>query len=85
MNGTPQTIAELNDLPVKTANGSTLYMRDVAHIRDGFAPQTNIVRQDGNRGALMSIYKNGNASTLADCGWDQEHCAGRQPKRCRRN
>src|SRR6202041_84419 len=64
MNGTPQTIAELNDLPVKTANGSTLYMRDVAHIRDGFAPQTNIVRQDGNRGALMSIYKNGTASTL---------------------
>ncbi len=64
MNGTPQTIAELNDLPVKTVNGSTLYMRDVAHIRDGFSPQTNIVRQDGNRGALMSIYKNGNASTL---------------------
>ncbi|MGC1370817.1 MAG: efflux RND transporter permease subunit, partial [Candidatus Sulfotelmatobacter sp.] len=64
MNGTPGTIAELNDLPVKTVNGSTLYMRDVAHIRDGFAPQTNIVRQDGNRGALMSIYKNGNASTL---------------------
>ena len=64
MNGTPNTIAGLNDLPVKTVNGSTLYMRDVAHIRDGFAPQTNIVRQDGNRGALMSIYKNGNASTL---------------------
>jgi CzcA family heavy metal efflux pump len=64
LNGTPETIPELNDLPVKTANGSTLYMRDVAHIRDGFSPQTNIVRQDGNRGALMSIYKNGNASTL---------------------
>jgi len=64
MNGTPETIAELNDLPVKTTNGSTLYMRDVAHIRDGFAPQTNIVRQDGNRGALMAIYKNGTASTL---------------------
>jgi CzcA family heavy metal efflux pump len=64
MNGTPETMAELNDLPVKTSNGSTLYMRDVAHIRDGFSPQTNIVRQDGNRGALMSIYKNGNASTL---------------------
>src|SRR6266853_6417147 len=64
MNGTPQTIAELNDLPVKTSNRSTLYMRDVAHIRDGFAPQTNIVRQDGNCGALMSMYKNGNASTL---------------------
>jgi CzcA family heavy metal efflux pump len=64
MNGTPGTIAELNDLPVKTLNGATLYMRDVAHIRDGFSPQTNIVRQDGNRGALMSIYKIGNASTL---------------------
>src|SRR5579871_209494 len=64
MNGTPKTISELNDLPVKTVNGATLYMRDVAHIRDGFAPQTNIVRQDGNRGALMSIYKNGKASTL---------------------
>ncbi|HET9407589.1 MAG TPA: efflux RND transporter permease subunit [Candidatus Sulfotelmatobacter sp.] len=64
MNGTPRTIEELNELPVKTTNGSTLYMRDVAHIRDGFAPQTNIVRQDGNRGALMSIYKNGKASTL---------------------
>jgi CzcA family heavy metal efflux pump len=64
INGTPETIAELNDLPVKTTNGSTLYMRDVAHIRDGFAPQTNIVRQDGNRGALMSMYKNGKASTL---------------------
>jgi CzcA family heavy metal efflux pump len=64
MNGTPETISELNDLPVKTVNGATLYMRDVAHIRDGFSPQTNIVRQDGNRGALMSMYKNGNASTL---------------------
>jgi CzcA family heavy metal efflux pump len=64
MNGTPQTIPELNDLPIKTVNGSTLYMRDVAHIRDGFAPQTNIVRQDGNRGALMSMYKIGGASTL---------------------
>jgi len=68
MNGTPQTIAELNDLPVKTANGSTLYLRDVAHVRDGFAPQTNIVRQDGVRGALMSIYKNGKASTLQIVG-----------------
>src|SRR5579859_2536657 len=64
MNGNPQTIAELNDLPVKTVNGSTIYMRDVAHIRDGFAPQTNIVRQDGNRGALMSMLKVGSASTI---------------------
>ncbi len=64
MNGTPQTIAELNDLPVKTTNGATIYMRDVAHIRDGFSPQTNIVRQDGARGALMSIFKTGKSSTL---------------------
>jgi len=63
MNGTPATIAGLNDMPVKTLNGSTLYMRDVAHIRDGFATQTNIVRQDGIRGVLMSMYKLG-GSTL---------------------
>jgi CzcA family heavy metal efflux pump len=64
MNGTPQTIAELNDLPVKTSNSSTLYLRDVAHVRDGFAAQTNIVRQDGVRGVLMSIFKLGGSSTL---------------------
>jgi CzcA family heavy metal efflux pump len=64
MNGTPQTIADLNNLPVKTTNGSTLYLRDVAHVRDGFSPQTNIVRQDGERGVLMSMYKLGGSSTL---------------------
>jgi len=64
MNGNPQTIAQLNDLPVKTSNSSTLYLRDVAHVRDGFAPQTNIVRQDGVRGVLMSIFKLGGSSTL---------------------
>ncbi|MGA7630620.1 MAG: efflux RND transporter permease subunit [Terriglobales bacterium] len=63
MNGDPQTIAELNDLPVKTTHSSTLYLRDVAHVRDGFIPQTNIVRQDGTRGVLMSMYKVG-GSTL---------------------
>jgi CzcA family heavy metal efflux pump len=62
--GAPRTIEELNSLPIKTVNGSTIYMRDVAHIRDGFAPQTNIVRMDGQRGALMSMLKVGNASTL---------------------
>src|SRR5271165_4764563 len=62
--GSPRTIEELNSLPVKTVNGSTIHMRDVAHIRDGFAPQTNIVRMDGERGALMSILKIGSASTL---------------------
>ncbi|MFY9842031.1 MAG: efflux RND transporter permease subunit [Terriglobales bacterium] len=63
MNGSPQTVAELNDLPVKTTNSSTLYLRDVAHVRDGFIPQTNIVRQDGVRGVLMAIFKLG-GSTL---------------------
>src|ERR1700682_2282221 len=62
--GPPQTVAELNDLPVKTSNSATLYLRDIAHVRDGFAPQTNIVRQDGVRGVLMSIFKLGGSSTL---------------------
>ncbi len=64
LNSSPQTVAELNDLPVKTQNGATIYVRDVAHVRDGFPPQTNIVRQDGTRGALLSVLKNGGASTI---------------------
>jgi multidrug efflux pump subunit AcrB len=64
MNSSPKTVAELNDLPVKVVNNSTIYVHDVAHVRDGFSPQTNIVRQDGNRGALLTILKAGNASTL---------------------
>jgi CzcA family heavy metal efflux pump len=64
MNGSPLTIEGLNDLPIKTVNGATLYMRDVAHIRDGFSPQTNIVRANGQRGVLMATYKTGSASTL---------------------
>jgi len=65
MNGSPQTIAELNDLPVKTVNGATIYMKEVAHVRDGFSPQTNVVLSNGQRGVLMSIYKTGSASTIA--------------------
>jgi CzcA family heavy metal efflux pump len=64
LNGSPHTITELNDLPVKSTNSSTLYLRDVAHVRDGFTPQTNIVRQDGVRGVLMAIFKLGGSSTL---------------------
>jgi CzcA family heavy metal efflux pump len=64
LNASPQTVAELNDLPVKTENGTTIYIRDVAHVRDGFQPQTNIVRQDGVRGALLTVMKNGGASTI---------------------
>ncbi|HEX3637200.1 MAG TPA: efflux RND transporter permease subunit, partial [Paraburkholderia sp.] len=65
MNGSPPTLDGLNDIPVRTLNGATTYLREVAHVRDGFSPQTNIVRQDGRRGVLMSVLKNGNASTLA--------------------
>ncbi|HEX7440029.1 MAG TPA: efflux RND transporter permease subunit, partial [Caldimonas sp.] len=64
MNGSPDAIAGLNDLPVRTTGGATTYLRDVAFVRDGFSPQTNIVRQDGQRGVLLSVLKNGGASTL---------------------
>jgi len=64
MNGSPEAIAGLNDLPVRTSGGTTTYLRDVAQVRDGFQPQTNVVRQDGQRGVLLSILKNGGASTL---------------------
>jgi multidrug efflux pump subunit AcrB len=64
MNSSPATVAELNDLPIKTVGSSTIYIHDVAFVRDGFTPQTNIVRVDGSRSALMSILKLGDASTL---------------------
>ena len=64
MNGSTDTIAALNELPVRSANGATTTIGDVAFVRDGFAPQTNIVRQDGQRGVLLSVLKNGGASTL---------------------
>ncbi|MGC2659753.1 MAG: efflux RND transporter permease subunit [Bryobacteraceae bacterium] len=64
MNMSPRTVEEVNDFPVKVVNGTTIYLRDVAHARNGFAPQTNIVRQDGQRGVLLSVFKAGNASTL---------------------
>ncbi|MEX3787428.1 efflux RND transporter permease subunit [Paraburkholderia sp. BR14374] len=65
MNGSPPTLEGLNDIPVRTVNGATTYLREVAHVRDGYSPQTNIVRQNGHRGVLMSVLKNGNASTLS--------------------
>ncbi|HEY4295103.1 MAG TPA: efflux RND transporter permease subunit [Paraburkholderia sp.] len=65
MNGSPPTLEGLNDIPVRTLNGATTYLREVAHVRDGYSPQTNIVRQNGHRGVLMAVLKNGNASTLS--------------------
>jgi CzcA family heavy metal efflux pump len=64
VNSNPTTIAGLNDLPVTVRNGSVIYVRDVAHVRDGYPPQTNMVRRDGHRGVLMSVLKTGSASTL---------------------
>jgi multidrug efflux pump subunit AcrB len=61
----PRTVAELNNLPIKQVGDTTVYLRDVATASDGFALQTNVVRQDGRRGVLMSILKAGNASTLS--------------------
>src|SRR5206468_12854142 len=64
LNSSPLSVAELNDLPIKTVNGTTIYVKDVAHVRDGFIVQTNVVHGDGKRGVLVSVLKSGNASTL---------------------
>jgi CzcA family heavy metal efflux pump len=64
LNADVKTVKDLNDLPIKTIGSSTIYLRDVATVSDGFAPQTNIVRQNGNRGVLVTVLKAGNASTI---------------------
>ncbi len=63
-NSAPSVVEQLNNLPIRTVNGAVIYIRDVAHVRDGSPPQTNIVRVDGRRAILMSINKTGSASTL---------------------
>jgi multidrug efflux pump subunit AcrB len=63
-NASPDSLEGLNAIPVKSAGGATVFLRDVAHVRDGFAPQTNIVRQNGQRGMLLSVMKGGEASSL---------------------
>ena len=65
LNSSPKQIAELNDLPIRVVNGAMVYVRDVGYVHDGSSFQTNIVRQDGRRGVLLTVLKNGNASTLA--------------------
>src|SRR6202167_4659795 len=64
VNVTPRTVSELGDLPVKQVGAKTIYLRDVARVSDGFGLQTNVVRQDGHRGVLVSVLKAGTASTL---------------------
>jgi CzcA family heavy metal efflux pump len=64
LNSAPRTLPELNDIPVKVVGNSTIYLRDVSHVSDGWPPQTNIVRQDGRRGVLLTVVKSGSSSTL---------------------
>jgi multidrug efflux pump subunit AcrB len=65
LNNAPSAIEALGDLPIKTVNGAMVYIRDVAHVRDGNPPQTNIVHVDGSRSVLMQVLKNGSVSTPA--------------------
>ncbi len=64
MNNSPDTLEMLNNLPIKRENGVVTYVRDVAHVHDGFEVQQNIVRADGKRAVLLQILKNGSSSTL---------------------
>jgi CzcA family heavy metal efflux pump len=64
LNGSPLKVTELNDAPIKMVNGAIIRIRDVAHVRDGSPPETNIVHLDGSRGVLMNVLKTGHASTL---------------------
>jgi multidrug efflux pump subunit AcrB len=64
LQGSPERVEELNDLPIKSVGGTPIYIRDVAHVRNGYPPQTNIVRVNGQRAALLTIMKTGQASTL---------------------
>ncbi len=65
LNSSPDLISSLNDVPIKTVNGAPVYMRDIAQVRDGYQVQTNIVRTDGKRSALLTVLRHGGASTLA--------------------
>jgi multidrug efflux pump subunit AcrB len=65
INGSPKTVADLNEMPIKTVGTNTIYIHDVANVRDGFPPQTNIVHVDGRRAVLLTVLKSGNASTLS--------------------
>ena len=64
LNSSPADVAALNDLPIRAASGSVVFIKDVAQVREGFAVQTNIVRQDGKRSALLTVLKNGKTSTI---------------------
>jgi CzcA family heavy metal efflux pump len=79
LNSAPSDIEELGRIPVKVVNGTTIYMRDVADVHDGNAPQTNIVHVDGGRSVLMSVLKNGSASTVAIVDGIRQKLAAMKP------
>ena len=78
------SIEALNNLPIKTVNGATVYIHDIGNVRDGFPPQTNIVRVDGQRASLMTILKTGNASTLDIISSVRKRVAADRGRSCRR-
>ena len=74
LNSSPRILDELNDLPIKVVNGATVYMHDVAQVRDGYAVQTNIVRTNGTRGALLTVLRNGNAPRWPSSTASRQRC-----------
>jgi CzcA family heavy metal efflux pump len=64
LNSSPETVEAMNDLPIRAAKGAVVYIKDIGHVRNGYAVQTNIVRENGRRSALLTVLKNGQASTL---------------------
>ena len=76
LNNAPSVISELGDLPIRSVNGAMIYIRDVATVRDGNPPQTNIVHVEGSRSVLMQVLKNGSVSTLAIIAGVKEKVAG---------
>jgi len=79
----PIGITDLNDIPIKYINGQTVFLRDVGQVHDGWAVQQNIVRNDGRRSVLLSVLKNGNASTLDVVIGSRRRC--RRPAPCGRH
>src|SRR5205807_9711601 len=71
----PGKIDNLNDIPIKVVDGAQIRVGDVAQVRDGYDPQQNIVRQDGVRSTLMSVFKSGSASTLSVVSWAKQAMA----------
>ena len=80
LNSSPRRVQEINDLPIKALNNTTLYIHDVANVRDGFSPQTNIVLRDGARGVLMTVMKTGQTSTLEVVKQVRERCLPSRPR-----